>query len=1216
MTDCKYCGNEVDNLKTHVNQFHQAMEDYANEWDVSDEEKKKVLDDMFEQRRELKARRRKESTENTYYRGWDDSNIFDKLEKARKLGLPHDDRTLMTKLADLPQDFREKLGEVNMNTPEGRDVVNSINKHASQGGKWQKLREPWEMEREGDPSVGEADNFPQVKGQSEKEWKEDLQHLKNNISYKWDNESYNTRVESFESLGYTQGDALKLADLTWYDLSNEVQQALEESITSASDDDDGARTDLRNSSDNDEVDYNKIGESLTLRTKYECEQCYEGFKSNEALDTHYNDKHAISTERVIDGYEGQWKGGVDSDWLEDVHNKEIEKSGHPENWSIGQPRIKDLSKSEEKDPRQRDFMTLQGKNDWGMDATICMICDTKFNTYPEFWEHYQGHSKAETGEVKKKINEVNNPDLDLCTICHDGMKCDDLMGHAGKYWNTKDNWSTRGIDPEAGEANPNHANDGKFSSGSDITNYSDKHDVYFKGKDGKINKQNMSIRQYNKASKTHDGDSGWGVNARDLEREYNKQNEALANEVGWFECQGCNKIANTKEDADKHTEETGHEMASFGFSSVMPYSKTNPITTESWFDCDKRGLEHKWVDGQDGQGNPDIYCQTCGVIKTGESYDGIKIYSATESVDFKEDEHPRADDGKFTSGGSGSSGKHSDKSEKDLVKGIKAGSANWKDWYRNETNEELYQEIEKRNRAIPFPKRPEGVGATIFRDDPDAVSKMENKIKYLEDIQDYWKKIIKFPARDYHTKPHQLGDAKWYELTGASTNLRDARKKLEGIKMQQDRGTQLVRKATYPDGKKRFYYSEEPKTGEALEDKPCKNCGVSSDWNTIKQPNTGDCKYCGMKNAYEVEYVKPTTWHCEDCDTTLGDGRSAGKHQEETGHHNIAKKRVSESHEELECPECNSSKVHPNRQKGDDRFGQGDYACNNCGATFGSEAVNYLHTDDFEFPPTWDQDKIDYEAKMRLYDDLDMIQSKTLIDRRPLSWQKGYEAESDCMMGGNHEQMGGKFGDYQTCTKCGDYIKQVGDKWVSKEAKPKEENLSDIINKLNKKNAPVGGWTDDDKVGEKWTPKTKSEQLAYGLGICPFCKESFDNETSFDSHVSSMHSEASEAQTCKNGHFTFSQTKVKCPKCGEPFESNVTDGNGNLIPTDELHRIGESLANEDGGYANFGALPKEKSWSVMTVASDLYYFNSEQEAKDYVKNFPNGTYDIRPPRER
>jgi len=93
---------------------------------------------------------------------------------------------------------------------------------------------------------------------------------------------------------------------------------------------------------------------------------------------------------------------------------------------------------------------------------------------------------------------------------------------------------------------------------------------------------------------------------------------------------------------------------------------------------------------------------------------------------------------------------------------------------------------------------------------------MEQKVKYWEDQKDYWNKITKFPSRDYKT-PNQLGDAKWFMGSNISTNLRDAKKKLEGIKEQQGRGTQLIRKPTYKGGKKRFYYSEEPK-GEPPEE--------------------------------------------------------------------------------------------------------------------------------------------------------------------------------------------------------------------------------------------------------------------------------------------------------------------------------------------------------------------------------------------------------------
>jgi len=128
----------------------------------------------------------------------------------------------------------------------------------------------------------------------------------------------------------------------------------------------------------------------------------------------------------------------------------------------------------------------------------------------------------------------------------------------------------------------------------------------------------------------------------------------------------------------------------------------------------------------------------------GESYSEIK--DILNEVDFKEQEHPREDSGKFTSGGGSSGGKHSKTTTKDLINSIKGGSKDWHEWGRNEKTEDAYAEIERRNRDVP---KPSGKYPKIFRDDPDAVSKMEQKIKVIEDQQEYWKKIIKFPNRDY-----------------------------------------------------------------------------------------------------------------------------------------------------------------------------------------------------------------------------------------------------------------------------------------------------------------------------------------------------------------------------------------------------------------------------------------------------------------------------------
>ena len=163
------------------------------------------------------------------------------------------------------------------------------------------------------------------------------------------------------------------------------------------------------------------------------------------------------------------------------------------------------------------------------------------------------------------------------------------------------------------------------------------------------------------------------------------------------------------------------------------------------------------------------------------------------------------------------SGSVANMSEKELVSGIKGGKKDWKEWYRDSNNEKFYAEIERRNKEVPKPKRPEGAGGTIYQDDPNAVEKYEKKIKYLEDVDAYWKKITKFPARDYHTRPTQLGDAKWYEQKNNSATLRDTKKKLARVKERQERGATLERKPTYKGGKRRFYYEEKPKEQETID---------------------------------------------------------------------------------------------------------------------------------------------------------------------------------------------------------------------------------------------------------------------------------------------------------------------------------------------------------------------------------------------------------------
>ena len=146
-------------------------------------------------------------------------------------------------------------------------------------------------------------------------------------------------------------------------------------------------------------------------------------------------------------------------------------------------------------------------------------------------------------------------------------------------------------------------------------------------------------------------------------------------------------------------------------------------------------------------------------------------------------------------------------SEKDLVKKIKNGSKDYKVWQFNETNEKYYREIERRNQDVELPKLTR-VGK-VFRDDPNAISMMKTKVENKEKMVLYWKSIIKFPSRTYGNNLRgSLGDEKWYALTGASTEVREAKKKLEKLESDKKAGKTLERKSTFTTGKKRFYYKE------------------------------------------------------------------------------------------------------------------------------------------------------------------------------------------------------------------------------------------------------------------------------------------------------------------------------------------------------------------------------------------------------------------------
>jgi len=278
------------------------------------------------------------------------------------------------------------------------------------------------------------------------------------------------------------------------------------------------------------------------------------------------------------------------------------------------------------------------------------------------------------------------------------------------------------------------------------------------------------------------------------------------------------------------------------------------------------------------------------------------VMPSESKEEFKEDDHPRDGGGQFTSGSGGSdpetdewsgnpdTNPFKDKNIKDIIKSIKGGSKNWQDWKFAEHIPEM-AEIEKRNKELPKPEKPEGyTNEKIFRDDPDAVSKTELKVKYLENVADYWKQVTKFPVRDFGNNLgySSLGDQKWYAMSNNSQLLNGTRKKLEQIKNQ---GT-LTRNTTYKSNqygksKPRFYYTEEPK-GESLEQIKLNESYIQDQFGVFYRPvyvgenykehesdlvfegklytteGVGNCPFC--KGAGKITVEKLGLKDCPDCE--------------------------------------------------------------------------------------------------------------------------------------------------------------------------------------------------------------------------------------------------------------------------------------------------------------------------------------------------------------
>ena len=180
-----------------------------------------------------------------------------------------------------------------------------------------------EWENETDPDVGgDVEGLDQDQVQSDPDGDvDDLDQDQKDLSESWSRKSFNQKVDALEAVGFRQGKALRFASLAFEDFSKELQEAIDSVTQEDAEDEQEFIEQTRKNEEKAglvEVDYNNIGESRTARSKYECEFCNCGFKSNESLTVHYNDLHAVPPAQ-IDGYEN-WKEVAD-----DLYKKELAK---------------------------------------------------------------------------------------------------------------------------------------------------------------------------------------------------------------------------------------------------------------------------------------------------------------------------------------------------------------------------------------------------------------------------------------------------------------------------------------------------------------------------------------------------------------------------------------------------------------------------------------------------------------------------------------------------------------------------------------------------------------------------------------------------------------------------------------------------------------------------------------------------------------------------
>jgi len=95
----------------------------------------------------------------------------------------------------------------------------------------------------------------------------------------------------------------------------------------------------------------------------------------------------------------------------------------------------------------------------------------------------------------------------------------------------------------------------------------------------------------------------------------------------------------------------------------------------------------------------------------------------------------------------------------------------------------------------------------IFDDAPDALERLQEKLVKLQEEHKYWKSVK--PEKRTYGPNETDGMKRWYMLQNLNQTINGIKKRIAKIEARKAAGVELVRKVTFKNGRKVFWYDKE-----------------------------------------------------------------------------------------------------------------------------------------------------------------------------------------------------------------------------------------------------------------------------------------------------------------------------------------------------------------------------------------------------------------------